>query len=45
MLVSEAAELDEILKFEKCLEKYKALLAGQSPTAKLGLQYIDYVKL
>ena len=44
MLVSEVAELDEVLKFEKSLEKYKALLAGQSPTAKLWLQYIDNVE-
>ena len=44
MVVSEVAELDEVLKFEKCLEKYKALLAGQSPTTKLWLQCIDYVE-
>ncbi len=42
MLVSEVAELDEVLKFEQCLEKYKALLARQSPTAKLWLHYIEY---
>ncbi len=44
MLVSEVAELDEALKFEPCLEKYKALPARQYPTAKLWLHYIEYVE-
>ena len=38
------AESAEVLKLEECLSKYKALLAKQSPTAKLWLQYIEYIE-
>lgn len=44
MLVSEIAELEEFVKLEECLMKYKALLAKKSPTAKLWLQYIEYIE-
>ena len=44
MLISEIAESAEVLKLEECLEKYKASLAEHSPTAKLWLQYIEYVE-
>ena len=29
---------------EECLAKYKTLLVEQSPTAKLWLQYIEYIE-
>ena len=44
MLISEIAESAEVLKLERCLAKYKALLAEQSPTVKLWLQYIEYIE-
>ena len=40
----EIAESAEVLKLEECLAKYKALLAKQSPTVKLWLQYIEYIE-
>ena len=43
MPVTEIAESGEFLKFEECLMKYKALIAKKSPTAKLWLQYIEYI--
>jgi len=39
-----SCRIEEVLKFEMCLEKYEALLPRQSPTATLWLQYIEYVK-
>ena len=44
MLISEIAETAEVLKLEECLAKYKTLLAKQSPTVKLWLQYIEYIE-
>ena len=44
MSISEIAESAEVLKLEECLVKHKALLAEQSPTAKLWLQYIEYIE-
>lgn len=44
MPVSSAVNSKELAKLEKCLEKYKTLLAERSPTAKLWLQYIEYVE-
>ena len=44
MSISEIAELAEVLKLEECLMKHKALLAEQSPTVKLWLQYIEYIE-
>lgn len=41
--LSPVANSKEHVKSESCLLKYKALLANQSPTAKLWLQYIEYV--
>ena len=41
MLISEIAESDEVLK---CLAKYKAPLVEQFSTAKLWLQYIEYIE-
>ena len=42
--VSNVTNSEELMKLETCLLKYKALLAEKSPTAKLWLQYIDYVE-
>ena len=42
--VCNIAESKELLKSEKCLLKYKKLLAENSQTAKLWLQYIEYVE-
>ena len=42
--VCNIAESKELLKLEKCLLKYKKLLAENSQTAKLWLQYIEYVE-
>lgn len=44
MSISEIAQSAEVLKLEESLEKYKALLEEQSPTAKLWLRYIEYVQ-
>ena len=44
MSISEIAESTEVLKLEECLVKHKALLGEQSPTAKLWLQYIEYIE-
>ena len=42
--VSSIAESQELMKLESGLLKYKALLSKESPTAKLWLQYIEYVE-
>jgi len=42
--VSGIAESAEILRLEQLLQYHKALLAEQSPTAKLWLQYIEYIE-
>ena len=42
--ISNVANSEELMKLETCLLKYKALLVEKSPTAKLWLQYIDYVE-
>ena len=42
--VASIAESQELMKLEESLLKYKALLAERSPTAKLWLQYIEYVE-
>ena len=42
--VSNVAESQELIKLQNCLLKYKALLAEKSPTAKLWLQYIEYME-
>ena len=44
MSIADIAESKEFLKLEECLMKYKALLAERSPTAKLWLQYIEYIE-
>ena len=44
MSISEMSESAEALKLEECLVQHKALLAEQSPTAKLWLQYIEYIE-
>ena len=44
MSISEIAESTEVLKLEECLVKHKALLGEKSPTAKLWLQYIEYIE-
>jgi len=44
MSISEIVQSAEFLKLEDCLLKYKALLSKQSPTAKLWLQYIEYIE-
>lgn len=36
-------ESNEFIKLEQCLMKYKMLLEERSPTAKLWLQYIEYI--
>ena len=43
MSIVEMVESKEFIKLEQCLMKYKTLLEESSPTAKLWLQYIDYV--
>jgi len=42
--ISSIAESNELIKLETYLLKYKALLARRSPTAKLWLQYIEYIE-
>ena len=42
--VSDVAESQELIRLQNCLVKYKALLAEKSPTAKLSLQYIEYIE-
>ena len=42
--VSSVTESQELLRLQNCLVKYKALLAEKSPTAKLWLQYIEYIE-
>ena len=42
--VAGIAESQELMKLEESLLKYKALLAERSQTAKLWLQYIEYVE-
>lgn len=42
--VSHIAESKELMKLDKWLTKYKAILANRSPTAKLWLNYIEYVE-
>ena len=42
--VSEISESQELIKLQDCLLKYKALLTEKSPTAKLWLQYIEYIE-
>ena len=42
--VSDIAESKELIKLEEYLLKYKALLAEKSRTAKLWLQYNEYVE-
>ena len=42
--VASIAESKELKKLHDCLLKYRQLLAESSPTAKLGLQYIEYVE-
>ncbi len=44
VLVSDIAESKELVKFEECLLVYKELLSDKSRTAKLWLQYIEYVE-
>ncbi len=44
MPLSSIANSKELIKLESCLLKYKALLADKSPTAKLWLQYLEYVE-
>ena len=44
MSIADIAESNELLKLEECLMKYKAILAERSPTAKLWLQYIEYIQ-
>ena len=44
MSIADIANTKEFLKLEECLGKYKALLAERSPTAKLWLQYIEYIE-
>ena len=34
---------EELIKLEKLLHRYKELLAKKSPTARLWLQYLEYV--
>ena len=38
------SECNELSKLANCLLKYRGLLAETSPTAKLWLQYIEYVE-
>jgi hypothetical protein len=42
--VVSVSESKELKKLDHCLQKYKELLAERSPTAKLWLQYIEYVE-
>ncbi|XP_065911780.1 uncharacterized protein [Dysidea avara] len=42
--IADIAESKELLKLEGCLLKYKLFLAEKSRTAKLWLQYIEYVE-
>lgn len=42
--VSEIAESVELKKMDYCLMKYKKRLNDTSPTAKLWLQYIEYIE-
>lgn len=44
MLVSDISESKELIKLDEYLLKYKAFLAEKSRTAKLWLQYIEYVE-
>ena len=43
LTTSDIAESKELLKLEECLLKCKSFLAEKSQTAKLWLQYIEYV--
>ena len=43
-IVASVAESKELSKLDDCLLKYRELLAERSPTAKLWLQYIEYVE-
>ena len=38
------AKSKELMKLDECIFKYKTLLAERSPTAKLWLQYIEYME-
>ena len=42
--VSVIAESQELIKLENCLRSYKTLLTEKSPTARLWLQYIEYIE-
>ena len=42
--VSNIAESQELIKLENYFFKYKAMLTTRSPTAKLWLQYIEYIE-
>ena len=42
--VSNVAESQELIKLQNCLLVYKAQLVENSPTAKLWLQYIEYIE-
>lgn len=42
--VSDIAKSKELIKLEECLHSYKSLLSENSLTAKLWLQYIEYVE-
>jgi hypothetical protein len=43
--ISDAAESSDLLSLEKLLKVYKETLAEKSRTAKLWLQYIEYVEI
>ena len=43
--VASVAESKELKKLDDCLLEYRELLAERSPTAKLWLQYIEYVQI
>ena len=45
VVVSHIAESKELIKLEKCSLTYKVLLSDKSRTAKLWLQYIEYVEI
>lgn len=45
MPVSTATNSKELAKLENTLDMYKSMLAERSPTAKLWLQYIEYMEI
>ncbi len=42
---SDVTESKELLKLERCIHKYRTILAEKSRTAKLWLECIDYVDI